>query len=93
MTLRQRQLKAVRETKEKCIEEHLRGVGHMWVRDICPLCKLRCKNCPLSQFEDVNYGCIALAKYENEAPFDATTPQDIACFLYSLELYLKEDLC
>lgn len=84
-------LEAVVATKRKCIKEHLRGERHDWSISTCPMCRISkgCQECPLDVFRfDSALGCVELACYDDETRTTAT-PQDIACFLYSLELYLK----
>jgi len=94
MTLYQRQLKAVRETREKCMEEDLKGVGHDWNMWKCPLCRkfydgVGCQDCPIGRLDDYFIGCIILARYP-DGYHRTATPLDMASFLYSLELYLEE---
>lgn len=88
MTLLERQIKAVEETRLQCQREHFNHKLHHWKWELCPLCAGGefCDNCLIFEEE---YDCVELARYDDNDDSTAT-PQAMACFLYSLEIYLKE---
>ena len=89
MNLLDKQIKAVQEAKEQCVGEALDDKEHQWDYKDCKLCdefidQGLCTDCPLGARDCHDWAVLIWGDkhYPN--------PQDLACFLYSLELYLKE---
>lgn len=97
MKLLHKQIKAVQEAKNNCINEALKLFTHFWDVDECSLCKvfrdgLSCTKCPFRIWEEnLTCGCSMISSYIWEV-FNYANAQDLACFLYSLELYLKDQI-